>query len=585
MIKSVSSFFALVLGVIFLSLPGVAHADTNSFSFASFEADYYLSRDTENRSTLRVTEKLLAVFPDYDQNHGIERAIPNTYDGHSASPHIASVTKADGTPWPYTTYQSNDNTVIRIGSAETFVHGQQIYTINYTLRDVTKAYDDHDEFYWDTNGTQWQQPFATSISRLHVDTTLQPQLNGQTACYSGTEGSAAKDCSIISQETGDNETLIIVTSTKPLQAGENISMVVGFKPQTFAGYVAPPLSLMAKLFIFVIIPVFYLALPILILVWGVKKWRQFGRDRAEIHTIVPQYLPPKNTSMIRSDILIHTSMSPKAVSATIIDLAVRHYLKIYEVGKKEYELELVKSPQDLVTEDRDVIDLLFPDNQGVGTRIALKDKKNLYIKVASIGKEAYGATIQDKLMVDTRSIQKRMQWIGGSLMALSFITINPLLLIASLVTLISARYMPARTREGAELKAYLEGTKMYMEVAEAERLKMLQAPDTATKVDTNDTGQLVKLYERLLPLAMLYGIEKKWANQFATLYTQDNAPDWYAGNYSVFNAALFASAVSGFGTNIATTSFSPPTNSSSSGLSGGGGFSGGGGGGGGGGGW
>jgi uncharacterized membrane protein len=132
------------------------------------------------------------------------------------------------------------------------------------------------------------------------------------------------------------------------------------------------------------------------------------------------------------------------------------------------------------------------------------------------------------------------------------------------------------------MRDYLLGLRMYMRLAEADRLKVLQSPhgELTEKINIDDKTQLVKLYERLLPYAMLFGIEKQWASEFAKLY--DQPPDWYAGN-AAFNAVYFAAAMNSFSV-ASAASFTPPSNSSSSGF-GGGGFAGGGGGGGGGGGW
>ena len=100
-------------------------------------------------------------------------------------------------------------------------------------------------------------------------------------------------------------------------------------------------------------------------------------------------------------------------------------------------------------------------------------------------------------------------------------------------------------------------------------------------VDTNQPGDMIKLYERVLPYAILFGYEKQWAERLGAFYGQSHqSPDWYVGT-SAFNAASFATTMSG----ITTASSYSGGVSSGSGGSGGGGFSGGGGGGGGGGGW
>ena len=113
---------------------------------------------------------------------------------------------------------------------------------------------------------------------------------------------------------------------------------------------------------------------------------------------------------------------------------------------------------------------------------------------------------------------------------------------------------------------------------------MSQSPERAEKVDIKDPtkpAQLVKLYERVLPYAVLFGQEKEWSKRLGEYYARTNSsPDWYTGN-TAFNAVVFSSMMSNFSTAVSTTSAS----SSSTGGSSGGGSSGGGGGGGGGGGW
>jgi uncharacterized membrane protein YgcG len=126
---------------------------------------------------------------------------------------------------------------------------------------------------------------------------------------------------------------------------------------------------------------------------------------------------------------------------------------------------------------------------------------------------------------------------------------------------------------------------------------MLQSPEGAERVkalgfDVSDGAQVVKLYEKLLPFAVLWGIEREWAKELAVYYEQQSgSPDWYIST-GTFNSALFAQSLGGLGSAVTTSSVPQATSSRWSGSSGGsfsggsfgGGFSGGGGGGGGGGG-
>jgi uncharacterized membrane protein YgcG len=139
------------------------------------------------------------------------------------------------------------------------------------------------------------------------------------------------------------------------------------------------------------------------------------------------------------------------------------------------------------------------------------------------------------------------------------------------------------TKAGSKLWDQLEGLKLYIRLAEADRLRMLQSVTGAERIDTTDGTQIVKVYERLLPYAVLFGLENEWAAELAKYYG-DNPPDWYDGNLGTFSAVAFAGAIGSFSSS-ASSSLSGSSSSSSSGGSSGGGSSGGGGGGGGGGGF
>ncbi|MET0811726.1 MAG: DUF2207 domain-containing protein, partial [Microbacterium sp.] len=149
------------------------------------------------------------------------------------------------------------------------------------------------------------------------------------------------------------------------------------------------------------------------------------------------------------------------------------------------------------------------------------------------------------------------------------------LVVIAVIALVSRKPLTAK---GAEVRDHLEGLKIFIEWAEADRIRMLQSPAGAERmrVDVNDPRQMLELYETLLPYAVVFGQEKEWAKQLAVLYGVGNAPLWYAGTGG-FDASSFSSGIS----NLSASSSS---SSSTSGGSGGGGSAGGGGGGGGGGG-
>jgi uncharacterized membrane protein YgcG len=156
------------------------------------------------------------------------------------------------------------------------------------------------------------------------------------------------------------------------------------------------------------------------------------------------------------------------------------------------------------------------------------------------------------------------------------------------------------TVAGGRHKTYLEGIREYLRLAEADRLKAAQSPQTADLVSggvrpygdrPNSPGDdVVNLYERLLPYAVLFGLEKHWIEVIrAASPSVEIGPRVPLFDSLTTDALSHASSAIGrlaatpvvHGGSGSSSSSSFSSSWSSSGGSSGGGFSGGGGGGGG----
>ncbi len=578
---------AFALAVIFV-IP--VAADVNDFVISDYEVQMKLGVDAEGRSTLKTTETITAEFPKFDQNHGLERAIPKTYDGHTTNVKIVSVTDKNNTPRAYSTYDdSNGNLVVRMADMDVFVHGTQVYTLTYTQQDVTKAFGGRttavDEFYWDINGTDWRVPIESLSTTLSLEDGLLEQFNSETACYQGYEGSTTT-CPI------DQKGKVFTSRVTNLSPGQNVTIAIGFLPQTFTPYQMTAWEQFVQWWLIAQFITFGIALFVVLwLVWNYS--RASGRD-SELGPIAPEYLPPKDASItIASQISNQTKGS--VMTAQLLDLAVRHYIRLYEVKEKkwyraaEYEVEIIKDPTELRAEEAELLKDMFGRMPSVGDTLNMKKLRNntAYFnrtqdndkQVRDAIRGTYGLRQVDQ------AGRKRLRKISLilAIVAVLFILSIPLFVVAIVAFILSYMLTPL-TDKGLDLRRYLLGLKLYIGVAEQERLRMLQSPDGAEKIATlasgTDQASLIKLYERVLPYAVLFGQEKQWTKQLGAYYEQANtSPDWYAGR-SVFNAVAFSSAMSGLGQAASYASSS----SSSTGGSSGGGSSGGGGGGGGGGG-
>ena len=580
-------FFVLIFFVFVftLSLPGNVLAGVDDFETTYFGIDYNLAKDNENRSVLYTTETIKANFLVPNQNHGVERALANSYDGHDVDLNIESITDQFGQNLEYSTLQNNDHTVVRVGNANTYVLGEKTYIISYTQRDVTKFFADAntDEFYWDTVGTQWRTPISLLDIKINIDKELVGSLNGNHACYFGVQNSNTR-CELKKQ---DGVFSIQVNNVYPR---ENLTFSLGFVAGTFSSYKMSTAEKIFALWIFGVL----VSIPIgvVLLIYLAWRYHRLSFRTKEMGTVIPEYLPPKNTSLTTAtDIMPGTK---NTFAAQLVDFAVRHFIQINETRPKslfrmaEYEIVIKQDVTKLLAEEQEILSDIFGALPKVGDSLELKTLKNNYSvssrmmdnakKLKDLVKKDYDLRQKD---LNTR---KKLSTFGWFVLVPAVAMLNPILLFVAIAIFVSAYTITPLSDKGLDLARYLHGFKMYIGVAEQERLEMLQSPEGVLKLpdlDTNNTKQMIKLYEKTLPYAIIFGQEKAWNKELGRYYeTTSTSPDWYHGSVPLHGAA-FASAVSSFSS---TTSYSAPSSSSSSGSSGGG-FSGGGGGGGGGGGW
>lgn len=602
-------------------------AGVDDFTFASFDAVFELGRDAAKRSVLVTTETLVAVFPDYDQNRGIRRAIPLDYDGHPTDIRVESVTDENGTPRPYDVAEDEDGVFLLITiAADDYVHGEQTYVIRYRQQNVTLQPDDApvDEFYWDVNGTGWAQPFGRVRAEVRMSPDVAAGLNGDTACYRGWQGSGTPCESLTTTEA---DPPVVIAEAASLGPYENLTVAIGFEQGTFAprddSFAASPAAIAGA----VAAGLTGLALLAAIALRA-TRWRNHpGRG-----TIIAQYEPPEGVSaMVAADLVGHPE---KGVTATILERAVEGELRVVETGRKKYAVEFVGGePGD--AHARSVVSALFRGNPVPGASRQLKSSdtalgRRLLSIRQSVAKGVARSGLRRKpdpglrvllavgaigaatlsVVLGIFAIDDRR---GGAWPAILFIVA----IVAALATVVLVGNVRPLTERGREFRDHLEGLRLYIRLAEADRLRVLQSPsgalrverpaaaslaatpttatdasgstDAATTTATATAGRsldpavVLKLNERLLPYAVLFGLEREWSRVLADLYeARGEEPTWYSGR-SGFDAASFGVAVSSF-SSASSTSWSGSSSSSSSSGSSGGGSSGGGGGGGGGGG-
>lgn len=583
-------------------------AGVNSFAFRSMDVMFNLTRAEDGTSRMQVNETLNAVFPDFNQNKGITRAIPRTnQDGKNlVLPRQDITVLRNGVTEPIWEQTWGSEFADIATGTDDYVLGDQTYNFGYEFKNIITEFEDHQELYWDINGTDWFNSyngitFGIVTATIKLDDAALSGINENDLwCYTGSYGQSNQDCTI--ELIGDT---VYAESTEPFGPGENLTIAISFAPDTF---VVPEPQIDYTLAILSII-ITGLALFVLFLAYKAYRDEVLIPKRDNQAFVKPEYQPPKGVSLSgATDIYNSSSASSKVISAQIVDLAVRGVLRINEKGHKKYTAELLEM-KDLKPDERTLIDALFHDS-AIYDFSSTKYDSGLSTRMLRYNKSIKSALKAEDFLHTKAKGRVGLIWVlllvGFFILPFIFailsdvfplMYLNPFMPavvaipIASYIAVFfttcvwmyqEAKFANLKPR-GWELYYYMLGLKDYIHMAEAERIRFHQSPDVIDKIKINDREFMIKMHEKLLPYAMIFGDEKQWAKILEVEYGTDHQPSWYHGT-AAFHAAAFASSMNSFSSSVSSNMASTGGSSSSSSGGGGGGSSGGGGGGGGGGG-
>ena len=585
--------------------------DTNNFTITNYDVRLELGRDRDNRSILKTTETITADFPP-DQNHGITRQFVKKYDGHATNFTLESVKDEHGVDLEY---HQNGNT-LRVGNKNAYVSGTKTYVITYTQRDVTRYYSDtqKDEFYWNAIGVDSPVPVTSAVVTLKLDTALAGKAKTNIQCYYGAL-QAKNTCE--STVSGAEYSL----RANNLGRYQGVTIALGFEPGTFAAYQPSLRERLPNIILTGMAAMF--GVGIVVLAFCSRKWKKkFAEELAQAAAIrrqpvAPEYVPPADRSVVESIAVLGWHNFGKALSAQVVDWAVRHIIEIRQTGtgKHDYMFVVKKSFAGTTKHERTLAASIFGNDLAVGTERTFRQIKQKSYSVSSRFLSLCRRIKRGELFLYSRKeVSFYTAWLSASLafvVAIFLIilwlsgddaeggNISPLAAIAcagaailnvAIAAIMSRCAQNRLSVQGEELKRYLRGLKLYINAAEADQLRMLQSPEGADKVGdvASDNGALVRLYERCLPYAIIFGCEREWNKRLGQLYEESNeSPDWItADDVSLgVSIAILSQLTSDFSEIGASSMVSSVSSSSSFGGSSGGGFAGGGGGGGGVGGW
>ncbi|OIO51218.1 hypothetical protein COY93_00220 [Candidatus Uhrbacteria bacterium CG_4_10_14_0_8_um_filter_58_22] len=543
----------------------------------AFHSDLTVGSD----GTLTVVETIDYAFA--APRHGIFRDLPIRYELDDGEQVIVPIEVVSVDGWPYELEKSKSMVRIRIGDPDRTVTGIQRYVITYRATGAVRYFDDHDELYWNVTGNDWEVP----LSRIGATVRLPDAVDGQSVthdCFTGGVGSTERDCEIdpvgrtVSFLSDDPLTLVVGWGPKGA-----VAFVAPRHPEFWADYVRP------NIFGFAVA----IFLPVLAFAFLFGRWRKYGRDPEGAGTLVVQYDPPDKLTPAEVSTVFSERVGTRDIIVTIVDLAVRGYLKIAELPKaflsqKDFEFTLLKpgfvKDELLKQHEVKILNVMF----GSSEKVTLRQLTNRYAFDGSlplIRQRLYGQAVADRYFSESPDKTRiKYRSVGGGLILLAVVfgfildqgwladdLLNGTLVavgiaLVGILVMVFGSFMPRKTSEGVRVHDHARGFREYLSTAEKYRLKWQESEN---------------VFERWLPYAMAFGVVDKWSEAFKSIALPQ--PGWYEGQSlsAGFSAVVFSRSIGSLQSGlIRAVSSTPRRSSSGSGFGGssGGGFGGGGGG-------
>jgi uncharacterized membrane protein YgcG len=464
------------------------------------------------------------------------------------------------------------------------VNSQRTILIRYRVANAIRFFlpgskeGDLDELYWNVTGNEWDMSIDSAHARVVLPDGVTPT---REAAYANAQTPAAAKI-----ETEGNEVYFTLANSLPPRSGMTIG--VGWpagtiSPRTidrggsFAGLARRSPML----------------IPFIVFFVAFMKWLTRGRDPEE-ESVEVQFEPVDGASPAELGTLIDNTADLRDVTSTLVDLAVRGFVRIEETAQSrilglgehaEYIIHIVKKHAEwigLKPHEIRYLGALSSASPFDPFTVLVSQMRTTFPQALPRIRDGIFESLVSRGYYRERPDTVRTKWIMAAI-TIAFIGIGLAMLseqmawemfaadafvtagIASgIIVLAFGLIMPARTADGVRARGAALGFKEFLDRVESDHYKK--------------TPMSPEMFERFLPYAIAFGVEGKWAKAFEGIY--HNQPTWYTSSSGDYSPLGFSNSMTRLSSS-ATTHMSWGLGSAHSG-SGGGGFSGGGSGGGGG---
>jgi hypothetical protein len=445
--------------------------------------------------------------------HGVERLIPVESAGALGTKRrlflkVLGVTDGEGNPLPYRARVWGGRTGIRVPLQGRGGESRTV-EIAYFVHNAVRFNADYDEVYWNVTSSTLSLPAEQASATVLLPEKATEGLRAQ-GFIGGQRGGA-----ISGQVNGASVEFVAAGAVGALQPFAVEVMVPSdvfhrpWWPSRALWFVESNPVVLMPLIVF------------LVMLWV----RRLNR-RLPPATVVTEYEPPPGLTPAEAGTLLTDRVEPRDITATLVDLAVRGYVKLEEdnsEGYRDYVIRLLKPRDEWQGLTSYEIDMLFNTFYGGQWTRLSSLKLRFVVAVPSMRTGILNALI-DKGMyrVDPVSAHKyriaAVILLGIVLLAvqatgwISLFDAGPLALVllaaSGVIVYLMGRKLTAKSRKGMQACAAVEGFREFIGRVDADRLRRASP----------------KQVERCLPYAMALGVDHQWAQQFAGI--TEEWPEW-----------------------------------------------------------
>lgn len=435
---------------------------------------------------------------------------------------ILQVTSADGKPLTYTSRERNDRLELYIDST-----GVSEVRLVYSVKNALEYYPDHIRLVWNPGAT-WRG----DASHVTLFVQVPPEAAGSFSAQAYLHGKG-----ILPARESSAGPDRVWFSIPDLRRSDTVMVDVSLP----AGLVLePPLAQRFDWFIranpVVLLPLLVLAvMATLRLIKGVPA--------ESTDSLVPRYSPPDGLTPAEVGILIDDSLDPRDITATIIDLARRGYLRLeqgtpdqgVDFSGQDFVLRLLRPLEqwhDLAPHEQTVLFHTFYGGQW--TKLSSLTLR-FYSVVPALQAELYAHLRQRGFYgIDPRKAALlrffNMVLLFALLYAYASLSLFPFgnswllsgaaLAVSLVIVHLLGRNLTAKTRKGMRAFQEMRGLREFLNSVQGDQLERVPAGT----------------FDKLLPFAIALGVEHHWANAFAGVAI--GPPDWLCSDRpELFNTA------------------------------------------------